>query len=88
MSENKKVISIKNLPTKSPIVFSITMYLLSDNLNVSQVTWGIVGTLTVLLWINYFYYLLNEESMDIFKEDATFEKKSLFFDKEKKAMNK
>jgi len=64
---SKKVISIKNLPTRLPIQLTVLVYLLLDKFQPNDVTWGIVGTVVVLVWIGSVALMFQEKSVDIFE---------------------
>ncbi len=71
-----KRISQKNIPTYPPILWTIVIYLLYDNLihkfDISPI-WQGVGLTTgiiflALLWITYFHFLFTADLVDIFDE--------------------
>lgn len=65
----KKVISRKNLPNKMPVTFTIVCFLAMDYWGAPQWLFGAIGLLVLLLWIGFFYSLVNNDEVDLF--DAT-----------------
>jgi hypothetical protein len=84
--KNKKVISWKNKAMGSPLQLFIIIWLLLDRYNASQLVYGIIGTLCMLVLIAYIADRLNTTEIDIFEENAPI-KKSLK-DRIQEVMNK
>ena len=61
-----KVIKISNLPTKLPIIFTATVYLLLDKFNPPGWVWGTVGVAILLLWVICIGTMVNDKYVDIF----------------------
>lgn len=63
--ESKKVISKKNLPTRSPILATVVYVLAMDYWNAPQWLWGAVGLLLVFIWIAWIVSFFNQDEIDI-----------------------
>lgn len=53
--EQKKVISLKHIEAKPPIISTALVYLYLDVYNASGVWWGVCGTIAVLVWLTFIY---------------------------------
>jgi len=62
-----KVIALKNLPTKVPVLSSAVIYLYMDKFNASPLIWGIVGTLWGLFLLLSIVAVCTQERVDLFK---------------------
>jgi len=63
--ESKKVISKKNLPTRSPIMATVVYVLAMDYWNAPQWLWGAVGLLLVFIWIAWIVLFFNQDEIDV-----------------------
>lgn len=61
----KKVISLKNLPSRLPIFPIMTMYLFLDKVGVAQWVWGSVGLLFALIWAVAIYGICTEDRTEL-----------------------
>lgn len=64
-----KVINRKNLPVRSPLMFSIVMWLLLDRLSAAGWVYGVAGTLCAILWVIFFVVLFKEDQVDLFSSN-------------------
>ncbi len=64
--KKQKVIKKSNLPSKSPLLFILILYLCLDKWNVPQWIWGIAGTFCFLLILGFIWTMFFEEPTDIF----------------------
>lgn len=63
------VIAYSNLPLKPPFIGTAVIYLLLDKFQVSEIIWGIIGTVVVLYWVLYFLSVIFiQETRNIFEE--------------------
>lgn len=67
MKPPKKIAS-KNLPFRSPLVFTAVAWLVLDRLDAPQFAWSVVGTIVVITWIGFLVDLFAAESVDIFHD--------------------
>jgi hypothetical protein len=65
-----KVIKMKNLPGRLPIVGTIAWWLLLDRSNVSPVAWGVFYTLEALIWIICSVVLFMQEPVDVIERSG------------------
>lgn len=63
--ESKKVISKKNLPTRSPILATVVYVLAMDYWNAPQWLWGAVGLLLIFIWIAWIVSFFNQDEIDV-----------------------
>lgn len=61
----KKVISIKSLPTRPPILFTMALLALLKSFNASQVVWTVSITLLVVVWLALIYTITQEEQTEV-----------------------
>lgn len=66
MKTVKKVIKVKNLPTRLPVFSTVVLLLALDRIGASKFWWGVGITLCVLLWIGCVITRWQEEATDIF----------------------
>lgn len=64
-----KVIDSDNLPTGFPVFKTITIWLLLDRLDASDIVRGIVWTMVVLYWFWAIYRFILQNPVDLFKQD-------------------
>ena len=93
--ESKKVISKKNLPTRSPILATVVYVLAMDYWNAPQWLWGAVGLLLVFIWIAWIVSFFNQDEIDVMSKwnskadnEATHKNKSKFQEKLEEAMKR
>lgn len=65
----KKVISTKNLRTKSPIISALVIYLCLDKWNAPQWIYGVFGVLFFILFVAWIIDLFNTKEVDIFENE-------------------
>ena len=65
--KNEKVISVKNLPARFPVLTTAVSYLYLDKYNAAGWVWGVVGTVLAILWILVVIVKAYEEETDILK---------------------
>lgn len=63
-----RTISYLNLPTRLPMIQTIVVYLLLVHINASAVTYAIVGTVIVFIWLAVIIRLFAEERINIFRD--------------------
>lgn len=63
--ESKKVISKKNLPTRSPILTTVVYVLAMDYWNAPQWLWGAVGLFLIFIWIAWIVSFFNQDEIDV-----------------------
>jgi len=80
----KKLIVIKNTPSKLPILGTVVYTFLMHYYNVSDLWWGIYITLMAILWILVIWIMCNQERIDLFSEGAL---DKVFEDKIKDTLN-
>ena len=68
MAKDKKVISLKNVPSKPPIWQTVTAFLLLDRLNSPEWVWGAVGVFFLLIWGASIYGMVTQKHVDIFED--------------------
>lgn len=61
-----KVIDPKRLPTRLPIISTITVWLAVDRLALPLLWRGVIGTLVVLYWGIAVYVVIKQEYTDVF----------------------
>lgn len=66
--DDHRVIPSKRLPVRPPIVLTVTMWLLLDRLYVSEVVWGIMGTVIAIVWIAAIYAMIVQKFADPFDD--------------------
>ncbi len=62
-----KVVMGKNLPTRSPLVFTCVGYLMLSHFNADGWMYGCFFTLAAIFWIAFFYSFFIQEAKDIFE---------------------
>lgn len=67
--EKNYVLARKHMPYRSPIVFTIVMYLFMDHVHSPQWVWGAVGLFVLIMWITYFVGIHNEKEVIISPKD-------------------
>jgi hypothetical protein len=68
MSEKNKVLSRKNLPTGIPLFQTITILIVIDHWNLSDLWRGINYVAIGLLWLAYAVSVFKDEGVDIFED--------------------
>lgn len=64
----RKVLSRKNLPTKLPLMSSVTCLLALQYWNAPQWLYGVMGSLYAIVWIFSIYNILSEKQTDLLNE--------------------
>ncbi len=62
---NRKVISYKQFPAKLPTLHTVCGYLLADKFHASQLVWGILITLCILVWAACIYGKYSEDIVEL-----------------------
>ena len=83
----KKVISHKNLPTKSPVFAILLVWLPLDHWNAPVWLYGVFGTIGVIAIIGFVVSVNSEEKIDVFEADQS-NGKSTFQERIQKLKNK
>lgn len=65
--KTKLEISSNNLPIRSPISFTLLLYLVFDKWNVPEWIYGAVGFLLLLWFIGWIINVVKSRSVDIFE---------------------
>lgn len=63
---DKKVISVKNLPARFPVLLTAVAYLYLDKYNAPGWVWGVSGTVLAILWVITIIVKAYEQDTDIF----------------------
>lgn len=86
--ESKKVISRKNIPSRTPIPSTVLYALAMDYWNAPQWLWGVFGVFIVLMWIFWVSSFFTQDEIDILEyydcendDMVTHKDKSKFSDK-------
>lgn len=66
-----KVISRKNIPARSPLSFSLLMWLILDYTDAPGWVSGVVWTLVSLMWLSFFISLYREKEVDVFTGESS-----------------
>lgn len=66
-----KVISYRNLPTKTPFWTMAVTYLYLDTYNMPGWVWGMAATLFAIIWIVAIVAITNQVQVDITKGKLT-----------------
>lgn len=61
-----KVVHVRNLPTRLPVLATIAWWLLLDRLQAPPVAWGVFYTLAAIIWILSIIGVFLQESADPF----------------------
>lgn len=64
--EQRPVISWRNKRWGLPIYQTVTLWLLMDRLQPSDIWWGVFYTAIVLIWITCLYNIITQKEVDIF----------------------
>lgn len=67
--KEKKVVSLKNLPSRFPLPATVAFIVACDFYNAPEWVWTIVIILLSLGWINSIYQVATNKSVDIFNEN-------------------
>jgi hypothetical protein len=67
--KENKVISYKNLPSKFPLIPTVSFIVACDYYNAAEWVWTLVIVLLSLGWINSIYRVATQKSVDIFKSE-------------------
>jgi hypothetical protein len=67
--KKQKVVSVRNLPTRPPIILTVVIWLLLDRLKAPGYVWGILGTLICFMWIAFVVGMFNEDMTDIWPKE-------------------
>jgi hypothetical protein len=67
--KENKVISYKNLPSRFPLIATVSFILACDYYNAAEWVWTIVIILLSLGWINSIYRVATQKTVDIFKSE-------------------
>ena len=87
--KEKKVISSKNLPTRSPILSTLVYVLALSYWNAPQWVWGAIGVLLLIIWVTWIASWFLEEDIDIMSSwQGKVDTKQSFADRIKDAMEK
>ncbi|MFL9904628.1 hypothetical protein PQR71_41960 [Paraburkholderia fungorum] len=65
-----KVIKMKNLPARFPIIATIVWWMLLDHFHVPPVAWGVFYTLAGLIWIISIAAVFMQESVDVIERSG------------------
>ena len=67
--KTKNVIKRSNLPTNSPIISGLVLYLVLDKWNAPGWIWGAVGLLYLIILINWIVETIRQKEVDILQSD-------------------
>jgi len=60
---------VKNIPVKLPIWNTVIMFMGLDLWNATDLIRGICYTICVVIWLISIFIIVNQENVDIFKND-------------------
>lgn len=65
----RKVVSLKNMPVRMPIMTTINCWLIYKYVGVPEIWQGVMITFLLILWIGYFLVKISgEEEHELFKD--------------------
>lgn len=63
----RQVISVKNLPTRLPVTFTMVLGLLLDRYDAPGWMWGAAGAILLLIWVVAVIGKVYENSVEVLK---------------------
>lgn len=66
--KKQKVVALKSLPMRLPILSTAVCYLLLDRFHVPGWAWGVAATIVVIVWIIAIISMVQSEHVELFKD--------------------
>jgi len=61
----RRVVHGKNLPIRCPLVSTLVLWMVLDKVSAAGWVWGVVGTLVVVMWVEWLIDIFAIEHVEI-----------------------